>query len=335
METPSTRARKDGATARGGSIAARGRGVALHRDLGLAGAAVVTIASAFRLRDALLLALLALVWGNSFLLIKIAVATVPPIWIVAFRMTAGGLLLLLIATALRRSIPRDGSTVAVLGFLGAVGAALPWSGQAWAQRFLDSGLVAVLNSFTPVATLVIALVAGQERLYRNRVLGLLVAIFGTLVVVGGEIGSGRSIWALAVTVLATAGYGLAGVVTRARISGRVAPLPAAAVQLSLGAAVLLPMAWSLNGPMPSNLGFPAIAALLALGLFGTGVAFIIYNTLIESVGATNASMVTYVIPVVGLASGALVRGERFGVNVFVGAAALIGGVWLAQRAPSA
>lgn len=294
-----------------------------------------TSASAFRLRDTVLLALLALTWGNSFLFIKMAVATVPPVWIVAFRMTAGGLLLLVVTTVLRRGIPRDGATLGTLAFLGTVGAALPWSVQAWAQRFLDSGLVAVLNSFTPVATLVIALIARQERLYRNRVLGLTTAIAGTLVVIGGEVGSGRSIWALVVAVLATAGYGLAGVVTRARISGRVAPLPAAAVQLSFGAAALVPIAWSSTGPLPSSLGPTVLAALLALGLLGTGIAFILYNTLIESVGATNASMVTYLIPIVGLVSGALVRGERFGANVFTGAAALIGGVWLAQRAPAA
>lgn len=289
--------------------------------------------SSFRLRDALLFAALALTWGNSFLLIKIAVASVPPLWVVAFRMTAGGLLLLLVTLALGRAVPRDGPTVGVLGFLGTVGAALPWSGQAWAQRFLDSGLVAVLNSFTPVTTLIIALAVGQERLYRNRVLGLGTAIAGTLVVIGGEIGSGRSVMALVVAVLATTGYGLSSVVTRARISGRVAPLPASAVQLTLGAIVLLPIAWMETGPLPSHLPAMAVGAMLTLGLLGTGVAFIIYNTLIENVGATNASMVTYLIPVVGLVSGTLVRGERFGGNVLAGAAALVGGVWLAQRTP--
>lgn len=294
-----------------------------------------TSSSSFRPRDALLLGLLALLWGNSFLFIKIAVATVPPLWIVAFRMAVGGSLLLVIATVLRRSIPRDGRAVRALAFVGAFGAALPWLGQAWAQRFLDSGLIAVLNSFTPVATLVMARAAGQERLYRNRVVGLVVAISGTLVVIGGEIGFGRSIAALAIAVLATTGYGLAAVVTRARISGRVAPLPAAAVQLSFGGVVLVPIAWASSGPLPSNIAPAALAAMLALGLLGTGVAFIIYNTLIENVGATNASMVTYLAPIIGLISGALVRGERFGTNVFAGAAALIGGVWIAQRMPSA
>jgi drug/metabolite transporter (DMT)-like permease len=291
--------------------------------------------SAFRLRDAALLAVLALMWGNSFLFIKIAVSAVPPVWVVAFRMTVGGLLLLPMIVVLKRGIPRGAGTILALVFVGTVGAALPWIGQAWAQRFLDSGLVAVLNSFTPVATLVIALIARQERLYRNRVLGLSTAIIGTLVVIGGEVGAGRSVPALLVAVLATTGYGLSAVVTRARISGRVAALPASAVQLCSGASLLVPIAWMSNGPPPMHLDSLVLGALLALGLFGTGIAFIIFNTLIENVGATNASMVTYLVPIVGLVSGALVRGERFGADVIVGAIALIGGVWLAQRAPSA
>lgn len=291
--------------------------------------------STFRLRDAALLVLLSLMWGNSFLFIKIAVGAVPPVWVVAFRMTVGGLLLLPMVLVLKRSIPRDAGALGALVFAGTAGGALPWIGQAWAQRSLDSGLVAVLNSFTPVATLVIALVARQERLYRNRVLGLATAISGTLVVIGGEVRAGRSIPALVVAVLATTGYALSGVVTRARISGRVAALPASAVQLCSGASLLVPFAWISSGPPSTNLEPLVLGALLALGLLGTGVAFIIYNQLIENVGATNASMVTYLVPVVGLASGAVVRGERFGANVIVGAMALIGGVWLAQRAPSA
>jgi drug/metabolite transporter (DMT)-like permease len=78
-----------------------------------------------------------------------------------------------------------------------------------------------------------------------------------------------------------------------------------------------------------------LLSLLALGLLGTGVSFLIFFTLIGRVGATNTAMVTYLIPIVAMAAGALYRGERFGANVFFGAFALIGGVWLAQRQPSA
>jgi drug/metabolite transporter (DMT)-like permease len=285
----------------------------------------------FRPRDTALLALLALFWGHSFLLIKVAVATIPPLWVVATRTTVGSVLLLVICGFSRTRLPRDPRTLFTLTFIGVTGAALPWVGQAWAQQFLDSGVLAVLNACTPVATLCVAMLARQERLHRYRVIGLSVAVLGTLVIVRGEVSVGRSKLALLVAVLATAGYALAGVITRARISGRVPNLPAAALQLAAAAVVIGPAAWAVHGPLPLPLEFPVAAALAALGLLGTGLGFLIYFTLIENVGATNASMVTYLVPVVGLVSGGLFRGERFGPNVFAGAALLVGGVWLAAR----
>jgi drug/metabolite transporter (DMT)-like permease len=293
----------------------------------------MTTASAFRPRDLVLLLALALVWGNSFLFIKIAVSVIAPPWVVTLRMVIGGLLLLALAPISKERAPRDLASLGNIAAVGILGAALPWLGQAWAQQFLDSGLTAVLNACTPVATLILAVLFGQERLHVNRVLGLALAVLGTLIVVGLEVRAGRSTLALVVALLSTWGYALGAVLTRARISGRVSTIWASALQLVLGAALLGPFAWALEGPPPAALSASVAGALLALGLLGTGVAFQIYYVLLHRVGATNASMVTYLVPIVGLASGALVRGERFGANVFVGAAAMIGGVWLAQRAP--
>lgn len=297
-------------------------------------------ASSFSLRDALLLVLLALFWGNSFLFVKLAVEQVAPGWIVAGRLTVGGLLVVALVLIRARvqgqrelGLPLDRRSLLALLAIGSLGTGLPWLGQAWAQQFLDSGLTAVLNSTTPVATLALAVVAGQERLYRSRVVGLAIAIMGTLIVIGGEVRAGGPLLALLVAVGATLGYGFGTVMTRATISGRFRPLPATAVQLVMGSAVLSAVAFGASGPpVPVwELDVVPALALTGLGVLGTGLAFLIYFTLIERVGATNASMVTYLVPIVGLVSGALVRGERFGWNVLVGAVVLIAGVYLAQR----
>lgn len=292
--------------------------------------------SSFSPGDAGLLLLLALMWGNSFLFIKFAVASVPPLWIVAGRLTLGGVLLLAIVAIRRQALPRAPRDLALLAVVGVAGAAIPWSGQAWAQQFLDSGIVAVLNATTPGATLTIAVLVGQERLHARRVFGLVVAVAGSLVIIGGEVGAGSSVTALAIAAVAPFGYGAGAVLTRARVSGRIAPLPAAAVQLSLAATVATTVALAVSArpPAPTDLAPVAAGSVLALGIVGTGLAFLIFFTLIQRVGATNASMVTYLVPVVGLVSGAVVRGERFGPNVLVGAAILVLGVWLAQRRPA-
>lgn len=292
--------------------------------------------STFTPRDAGLLVLLALMWGNSFLFVKTAVASIPPGWIVGGRLVIGSALLVGICLARRQPLPRSRRTWLVMGGIGVIGTGLPWFAHAWAQQALDSGLVAVLNATTPAATLLLALAFGIERLHTMRVVGLGVAITGSLIVIGGEVSGGGPVASLVVAMLAPFGYGLGSVLTRRHASGRIAPIPAAAAQLVGGALVLNLLALGVEGPAPAvgNLDPVHALALLALGVFGTGLAFIIYFTLIERVGATNASMVTYVVPIVGLAAGALVRGEQFGPNVFVGAAVLIVGVYLAQREPA-
>ncbi len=111
--------------------------------------------------------------------------------------------------------------------------------------------------------------------------------------------------ALVSAVLATFGYAIAAVLTRAYVSGRMSNGWAATTQLAWGTVLPGPIAWASQGPPPSALPLGVTAALGALGLLGTGVAFLIYFTLLERVGAANTSMVTYLVPVVSLTSGAL------------------------------
>jgi drug/metabolite transporter (DMT)-like permease len=263
--------------------------------------------SSFRPRDAALLLVLAVVWGNSFFFIKTAVAVVPPLWIVTTRMALGATLLVLIGLTQKgrpsrareaelRAPPLDLGTFVKVGMVGIFGSALPWAGQAWAQRFLESGLMSVLNATTPVATLLLALMLRQERLYTNRLLGLGLALLGTGLVIGIEVRAGRSALAQLVGVLATFGYAFAAVMTRAYVSGRMSNVWAAATQLSWGTLVLAPIAWAFHGPPPTELSAGVLGALGALGLLGTGAAFLIYFALLERVGATNTSMVTYLVP---------------------------------------
>ncbi len=288
--------------------------------------------SAFAPRDLGLLFSLAAMWGLSFLFIKVAVADVTPLWIVAARVTLGGVLLAVIVRLRGVEIPRERVVWGHLLVLALVTNMIPWVGIAWAQQFLPSGVTAMTNSLTPIATLTVAVAIGQESLTTRRLAGLAIAVAGTLVVVASELGTPERAVALVVAVSATLMYGAGAVYARHFVTGRVRPLATAFGQLAWSVVILVPLAAATGpAPLPGRVSLTAIGSLAALGIFGTGLAFLVFYVLMERVGATNATLVTYLIPVVGVTAGIVVLGERFGANVPVGGALIIAGVWLAQR----
>lgn len=294
--------------------------------------ATTTSRSSFTPGDVGLFLLLAASWGMSFVFIKVSVGALSPLWVVAVRTTIGGAILLVILHARGGRLPTDRAVWAHLFVLATIGNAVPWALVAWAQQTIPSGLAAVVNSLVPASTLAVAAAVGIERLTLRRVAGLALAVVGTLIVVGGEVGAPGRLLSIVILAGATVLYGGATVYAKRFVSDHVRPLTIAAGQVVLAAAVSIPVAW-LAGPTPrwSDLRPSVIVSMLLLGAFGTGIAFLLYYLLIGRVGPTNTTMVTYLIPVVGLAAGALLLDERFGLHVLAGLAVIVLGIWLAQR----
>jgi drug/metabolite transporter (DMT)-like permease len=288
--------------------------------------------STFSAGDVGLFVMLTAMWGLSFLFIKVSVGALSPLWVVAGRTSIGGIVLLVILRLRGGRLPRGGAMWAHLLVLATIGNAVPWGLVAWAQQTIPSGLAAVVNSLVPASTLAVAAAVGVERLTVRRVVGLGLAIVGTLVIVGGELGAPGRMLSLVVVASATVMYGSATVYAKRFVSGRARPLTIAAGQVSLAAVLSVPLAWWV-GPTPAwtRLGFPVVASMVVLGALGTGIAFLLYYLLIARVGPTNATMVTYLIPVVGLVAGAVLLDERFGIHVLLGGAVIVAGIWLAQR----
>lgn len=303
-----------------------------RQDPPASGPAPTVSRSSFSPADAGLFVLLSSVWGMSFLFIKVAVETVSPLWVVAGRTSIGGLVLAVILRLRGAALPRERVTWLHLLVLATIGNAVPWGLIAWAQQTLPSGITAVLNSLVPASTLAVAVAVGVETLSSRRVAGLALAIAGTLAIMWGELQVPGRLLPLVVVAGATVMYGGASVYAKRFVSGRVRPLAVATGQILLSAALSLPLAW-LVGPTPrwSELGPAVVVSLVLLGAFGTGLAFLLFYLLIQRVGPTNTTMVTYLIPVVAVITGWVLLGERLGLNVLVGAAGILGGVWLAQR----
>lgn len=290
------------------------------------------IRSSFTPADAALFLLLSSSWGLSFLFIKISVEALTPLWVVALRTSVGALVLLAILGFRGRALPRAPRMWLHLLVLATIGNAVPWGLVAWAQQEIPSGLAAVVNSLVPASTLAVAAAVGIERLTVRKVLGLLLALLGTATVMAAELGAPERLVALAVVAGATVMYGASAVYAKRFVSGRERPLVVAGAQVTLAAGLSVPAAWLADGGLELAAFTPAVTgSVLALGAVGTGIAFLLFYLLIDRVGATNATMVTYVIPVIGVVAGWLVLDERFGWNVLAGGLVMGVGIWLAQR----
>jgi drug/metabolite transporter (DMT)-like permease len=290
------------------------------------------VRSTFAPRDVAVLVSLGAMWGLSFLFIKIAVEVVAPLWIVAARCVIGAAVLLVLLRVRGTALPRGLRTWRDLTILAALGNAIPWGLMAWSTQFLPSGLVAVVNALAPTSTLVVAILVGLERFSLRRVVGLAVALGGTALAVSSNLGAPGTVVAALAVVAATISYGSGTVYAKQQVSGRHPPLAIATGQVLMAAVLSLPAA-ALTSPFPDvDAITPAMAgSLAALGVFGTGMAFLAFYTLIERVGATSAILVTYLIPVVALLAGAVILGEPLTLVVVAGTALTIAGIWLAQR----
>jgi drug/metabolite transporter (DMT)-like permease len=279
------------------------------------------------------LGLLAGIWGSSFLLIAVALEAFSPIQIVLGRLVAGASVLALIVGVRRLPLPRSMVTWGHLAVMGVVANIIPFFLFGWGQERITSGLAGVLNGSTPLFTLVFAIAAlPEERLRTMRAVGLLLGFAGVVIVVGPWDGNPltSSLPGQLACLGAAACYGVAFVYARRFL----APLRHPTVVLAAGqlgmAALLLAVASPVVARQPVAASWLAIGALLLLGAVGTGLAYLLYYRLITDSGATTASMVAYLIPIVAVVLGVIVLGEPVGWNLYAGAAVVILGVAVAE-----
>lgn len=293
---------------------------------------MTTVRSDYSKRDLVMLLALAGIWGFTFFFIELAIESLTPLWLVSVR-TITGFVVLLAFAATRRVTPPRGRTlwghIAVVAILGNV---VPWTLVAWAQESITSSLTAVIYSLIPAMTLLMSVMVALERFTTRKVGGLLLALIGTIVVTGVD--SNARVEPLAVSTVLMACLLLAAQVVYAKrfVMPRVTPLPMVTAQLGIAFVAATPIAVLADGaPDWERVTVQAIGAAVILGAIGTGVAFILYYGLIDRVGATNATLVTYLMPVIGIAAGWLFLNESISAALVIGSATIISGVWLAQR----
>ncbi|WP_353987162.1 DMT family transporter [Ruicaihuangia caeni] len=289
---------------------------------------------AARPTTALMFAGLCIVWGSSFLFMRVALdGGLTPFQLVWSREVLGGFTLVIIALMLRMPLPRRRIDWLHLLVLGLLNNFTPHWVVAWSQQYLDTSLSSIFNAFTPIATaLMVTLAFRVERLTRPQLAGVLVGVVGVLIVLApwNAVLSGDLLPQLAF-VSTTLMYGISfGYVRRFVMPRGYSGVQIAvySVGMAAGAMLLLtPMAFA--DPFPIDPG--VLGSLLALGCLGTGIAYIWSFTIVDRWGATRASMVTYVAPVIGVALGVLVLGETLSWNEPLGAVLVLLGIVFAQR----
>jgi drug/metabolite transporter (DMT)-like permease len=286
-----------------------------------------------RRASAIRLVLLACFWGASFLFIKVALRGLSPVQIVLGRLALGAAVLLIVVALRREPLPRSLIAWWHLAVAAVVANIVPYFLFGWGEQRTTSALAGVLNATTPLFTLVFALATRTEpRTTAVRAAGLLLGFVGALVVLAPwRAGTGPgSLSGQAACLLAAACYGVAYIYMRRFLTGRgFPPLALAASQLT-AATVLLALVAPVLARQPITLTGDVVGSILALGALGTGIAYILNYRLIADEGATAASTVTYLLPIVAVVLGILALGEPLTWNAFVGTALILAGVALAE-----
>lgn len=277
------------------------------------GSSIGTATVAMQPQHVAQLVVLGTIWGSAYLFITSLVDEVSPWAMILVRLLLGAGVLGLVLIARGGRLPERGVVWLHLAAMAVLGNLLPFWLIAWSQQHATSSIAAVLNATIPFFTLLTAaLVFRMERIRANHLLGVLLGTIGTLALTGGsllDLGSTTGQGELALLV-SSACYGVAFAYARRFVRGE--PVALVTAQLLVGAVLCAPLAWQDWRVEWGSLGVLELLAWLTLGAIGTGFAYVIYYALIADLGATAASFVTYLIPVVGVLLGWLVLSESLG-----------------------
>jgi drug/metabolite transporter (DMT)-like permease len=271
-----------------------------------------------------LLLTLSVLWGGSFFFAKIAVAEVPPLTLVFFRVGIAALALHIVVRAGGLSMAVGWRIWAAFFAMGLLNNLVPFSLIFWGQQQIGAGLAAILNATTPLFTVLVAhWLTSDEKATGARLLGVVVGLAGVAAMMGPDAvaGLGGDLVAQVACIGAAISYAFAGIFGR-RFKG-LPPLVTACGQVSATTVMMLPLSLIVDRALELPLPSPgAIAAILALALVSTALAYVIFFRILKTAGATNLLLVTFLIPVSAILLGVAFLGEALLPRHLVGMAAI-------------
>jgi len=281
--------------------------------------------------DWLLFILLGFMWGSSYLFIKIGVeAGLLPFTLIMLRLAIGFALLAVVVTIAREPLPRSARPYGHLIVMSIINVVLPFALITWAEQTVDSSFAAILNAAVPLFVIVIAAAfLRDERITVNRLAGLAVGFVGVAILVGfdaADVVGGNGLAELAL-IGSMVSYAISIVYAKRYVHG-LRPMIPAVFQVGFALVIVTPLAFAFEDPMSVSLTAEALFAVVWLGLLGSGLAYLVYFRILSRWGATRTSLVAYLLPIFGIALGAVVLREPVDLRLLIGTAIVIGGVAL-------
>ena len=273
---------------------------------------------------------LGFMWGSSYLFIKLAVDSFGTFTLIALRLLIGAALLWVVLFVTRTPLPRQRRAYLHLLVMGVINIALPFTLITWAERSVDSALAAILNSSVPLMVIVLApLFLPDEPIRLNGIVGLAIGFAGIVLILSPGLAAAVGTVGGQLALLGSSlSYAAGNVYSRRNVRG-LPPMIPAVLQVTVALVIVAFLALALERPWET--AHPDLVAwfsVIWLGIFGSGLAYLAYFRLLARWGATRTALVAYVLPVVGIVLGFLVRQEPIGASLIAGTGLVIAGVAL-------
>ena len=274
-----------------------------------------------------LLVLLAVLWGSSYLLIRVALDTIPPVTLMAIRVVAAAAVLLPVMLWQRQRLPADSRTWRMLFAQAVFNSIGAWTLLAWGQQYVDSALASVLNSTSPIFVfLITALATRHEPTGALKLFGACLGLVGVTLIVGVDAlaGLGRQV-AAQIAILAGAALYACAAIYGHRLA-HIPPVVTATGTMLWAAFCLVPLSLWLEAPWTLAPSARSLGAAIVLAVFCTGLALLIYFRLLRTLGSLGVASQAYLRAGIGVLLGVVVLGERIPPVVGIGLAAAVLGV---------
>jgi drug/metabolite transporter (DMT)-like permease len=296
--------------------------------------AVVTTGATSNAREYVLLLVLAALWGASYTFIRLGVATIPPVTLMAARTLIGGALLFAMLAARDIAMPRDVASWRRFMFQALLNSVVPFTLIARAEQTVEAGLTTILCSTSPIFTFLITFaVTRQEPATFTKLFGVISGIIGICLIVGVEVLGGIGTELVADLSLIAAALCFSGAAIFGRSFGTLDPMVPATGSMLCGSLVLIPISLVAEQPWTIAPSATSVMALIALSVFSTAFAFALYFRLVRTLGSVGVTAQAYLRVPFGVAIGVAFLGEHLAPGALIGLACVVAGV-AAMMAPA-